>query len=65
MAIEVKDVKIRRASDIERAMKNAEASLNAEGMYTTEEEKQLIRKSLRGEISHEEFIRQAVELAKK
>ena len=62
--VEVIDMKIRRASDIERAMKNAEASLNVEGMYTTEKEKELIRKSLRGDISHEEFIRRVVELAK-
>jgi hypothetical protein len=62
--IKVIDVMIRRASDFEKAMKYAEASLNVEGMYTTKKQNELIRKSLRGEISHEEFLRQAVELAK-
>lgn len=57
-------MKIRRASDIEKAMKNAEASLNVDGYTTMEAEKQLIRKSLRGEITHEEFIKRAIELAK-
>ena len=53
-----------RQSKIEKAMKNAETSLNAEGMYTTDEENDLIIKSLRGEISKAEFIKRAVELAK-
>lgn len=62
--VEVKDVKIRRASDIEQAMREADASLRAEGLYVTEEENNLIRKKLMGEISHKEFLSRALELAK-
>lgn len=63
-AIEVIEMKIRPSSDIERAMKQAEANLNVEGIVVTEQESELVRKSLRGEISYEEFIQRALELAK-
>jgi len=52
-------------SEIEQALKEAKASLAVEGLYTTSEEDELIRKKLRGEISHDEFLRRALELATK
>ncbi len=54
----------RSDSEIEKAFRYAEASLNVEGMYTTDEEKALIKQSLRGDISKEEFIKRAVEIAR-
>ena len=61
---ELMEMEIRRSSDIERAMENADASLQAEGLSFTDQENELIRRKLRGEISHEEFLRCAAELAR-
>ncbi|GGD09214.1 antitoxin VbhA family protein [Pontibacillus salipaludis] len=47
---------------IEKAMKNAKASIELEGYDLTEEHEQLVRKSLLGEISHEQFVEMALEL---
>ena len=55
----------RRATDIENAMKQAKANLAIEGLHVTGEEEALIRKKLQGELSHEEFLKHAAELAKK
>jgi len=55
---------IRRASDIERAMKMAKANLAVEGLHVSAEGDELIRRKLRGELSHEEFLKRAAELAK-
>ncbi|WP_281886137.1 hypothetical protein [Paenibacillus sp. YYML68] len=57
-------MKIRRSSDIEKAMKNADCSLKVEGLHVTDDENELIRKKLRGEISHAGFLRRALKLAK-
>lgn len=51
--------------EIEQAMKQAAANLAIEGLETTEEQDELIRKKLRGEISHDEFIQEALRLAKR
>jgi hypothetical protein len=45
---------------IEQALKNADASLRMEGLYATEEEKELCRRSLKGEITHEEFVKEVL-----
>lgn len=50
---------------IEHAMREAEASLNVEGMYSTEEDDQLIRQCLEGKISYDVFLEKALELSKK
>ena len=43
-------------SALKKAMENAEASLNMEGLYVSEECKELCRKLLKKEISLEEYI---------
>ncbi|WP_197258780.1 antitoxin VbhA family protein [Paenibacillus dendritiformis] len=48
---------------MESALREAEATLNIEGQYLTEEMKELIRKKARGEISREEFQKKALEIA--
>jgi predicted component of type VI protein secretion system len=55
---------IRRGSDIEKAMKQAEANLNIEGLHVSDHGDELIRAKLRGEISHEEFLKRAAEASK-
>lgn len=50
---------------IREAMRQAAANLAIEGLKTTEEEDELIELRLSGMISHEEFIRRALELAKR
>lgn len=42
---------------LQKAMNNAEASLNMEGLYVSEECKELCRKLLKKEISLEEYIK--------
>ncbi|KGP91180.1 hypothetical protein N780_08060 [Pontibacillus chungwhensis BH030062] len=49
---------------IEKAMKSAKASIELEGSHITEEHEQLVRKSLLGEISHEQFVELALELVR-
>lgn len=53
-----------RKSDIEKAMKEAGANLAIEGLHVSEKGDELIRMKLRGEISHEEFLKRAAEVAK-
>ncbi|QST01097.1 antitoxin VbhA family protein [Pontibacillus sp. ALD_SL1] len=50
---------------IEKAMKSAKASIELEGYYITKEHEQLVRKSLLGEISHEQFVELALELVQR
>lgn len=45
-------------------MRNASASLEVEGLTVPEGGEELIRKKLRGEISHSEFLKQAAEVAR-
>jgi hypothetical protein len=58
------DLLIRRSSDIEKAMKQADASLKIEGLEVSKAGDELIRKKLRGELSHEEFLKRAAEVAR-
>ncbi|MEB8615829.1 antitoxin VbhA family protein [Bacillus cereus] len=48
---------------LQEAMANVEASLAVEGLYVTEEDRSLILASIKGEITHEEFLRLAKERA--
>lgn len=57
-------MKLRRTSDLEKAMRNASASPEVEGLTVPEGGEELIRKKLRGEISHSEFLKQAAEVAR-
>jgi hypothetical protein len=50
-------------STIEHALTQARASLAIEGLNVTSEGEALVRKSLRGEISHADFLRKALEIA--
>ena len=54
---------IESSEAIENAMRQAEASLNIEGLYVSPEGDELIHKKVAGEISHEEFLKAARELA--
>lgn len=56
---------MKKDSVIEAAMKEAEASLNIEGLYTTEEQNELIRRCLAGELSHDDFVQKVLGLAKR
>lgn len=50
---------------IEDSMSRAAASNALSGKYTTEEQNKLIIANLEGKITHEEFIKKALELALK
>lgn len=49
----------------EEAMKYAKASLRLSGMDVSKEQEDLVRKSLEGDISEEDFINQLKKLADK
>ena len=51
------------AEQIKKAMDNAKASLEIEGLKVKKESEELVRKRLSGEISEEEFLEQAKKLA--
>jgi len=59
------NVIVRQASEAEImiAMKRAQASLDIEGLQVSAQGDELIRRKLRGEISHQDFLRQCAELA--
>lgn len=48
---------------IEEAMNYAKKSLELENMHVTKKQSKLVKESLEGKISHEEFIKKALELA--
>ena len=48
---------------ISKAINEAKASLEIEGMFLPEGAEPLIEKRLRGEMSQEEFVQKAMELA--
>ncbi len=54
-----------RAEQIKKAMANAKASIELEGLVVKKEHEELVRKRLSGEISEEEFLEQAKKLAMK
>lgn len=45
--------------EIEKAMKNAKASMEISGFTLTPEHEELVRKKLMGEITEEEFLEKA------
>ncbi len=49
---------------IEKALRNAKASLEISGFNVTEKHEKLVRSRLNGEMSEEEFLKKALELAK-
>ena len=49
---------------IEKALSNAKASLKLSGFNVTEKHEKLVRSKLNGEISEEEFLKKAIEIAK-
>lgn len=49
---------------IDEYIRQGEGSLKHEGMYLTHEDKELIKRNLKGEITKEEFIKIACEQAK-
>lgn len=51
------------ANAIEKAMKNAKASLEISGFTVTEEHTDLVRKALMKEMTNEEFLKEAKRLA--
>ncbi|WP_226086816.1 hypothetical protein [Mesobacillus sp. S13] len=51
------------ADAIEKAMKNAKASLEISGFKVTEENTELVRKALMKEMTNEEFLKEAKRLA--
>ena len=51
------------AVSIDKAMKNAKASLEISGFKVTEEHTDLVRKALMKEITNEEFLKEAKRLA--
>jgi hypothetical protein len=53
------------ADAIEKAMKNAKASLEISGFKVTEEHTDLVRKVLMEEMTNEEFLKEAKRLAEK
>jgi hypothetical protein len=53
------------ADSIEKAMKNAKASLENSGFKVTEEHTDLVRKVLMKEMTDEEFLKEAKRLAEK
>ncbi|MFJ6414368.1 hypothetical protein ACIQLG_16420 [Terribacillus saccharophilus] len=52
-------------NSIEESMRRAEATNVLSGKYATEEQNKLIKANLEGKITHEEFIKKALELALK
>ena len=51
-------------SDIDRAVREATASLQFEGFVVSEELKQLLYLRMTGKISHEEYLKEALMLEK-
>lgn len=56
-----RDAELRR---IKNAMRNAKASLEVEGFEVNSEGSELVRKRLSNEITEEEFLKRAKDLAK-
>ncbi|MED1854119.1 hypothetical protein HN020_16025 [Brevibacillus borstelensis] len=50
---------------LEKALREVKASFAVEGIAITEEEEALVRAALKGEMTHEEFLRIAKERALK
>lgn len=48
--------------DLEESIRRAEGNIKHEGMYITEEERELIRQKAKGNLTQDEFIKKVVEL---
>lgn len=49
----------------QKALRNAKASMEVSGFTITEEHMEMVRAKLKGEITEEEFLKLALEKAKK
>lgn len=47
---------------LEKAMRSAKASIEMEGLVVTEEQETLVRKRLMGELTEEEFLKEALKM---
>ncbi|MEF2293759.1 MULTISPECIES: hypothetical protein [Bacillota] len=52
-----------KESSIKKGMLYAKKTLEMENLKVSEEQTNLVRESLNGEISHDQFIKKALELA--
>ena len=53
-----------REIDFEKAMRHVRATLDFEGLLLTKEEEELLKRRFHGEITEEEYIQKALELAR-
>ncbi|MCY8002578.1 hypothetical protein [Bacillus haynesii] len=53
-----------REIDFEKAMRHVRATLDFEGLLLTKEEGELLKRRFHGEITEEEYIQKALELAR-
>jgi len=51
--------------DIQKAVDNARASLEIDGMFIDDETVEMMKKKSRGEITHEQYIEYSLKKAKK
>lgn len=56
---------MRSEERIQEMLDAAKGNLAIEGIYLSQEEEELIKSKIRGEITHEEFLKKAKELALK
>ncbi|MBH0230358.1 hypothetical protein [Halobacillus yeomjeoni] len=55
---------LRTEEQAEDLMRSAQASMAIEGFSLTKEQKVLVKQCLTGAISHQEFLKQALELSR-
>ncbi|MEC1028135.1 hypothetical protein P9B44_19090 [Bacillus paralicheniformis] len=53
-----------REIDFEKAMRHVRATLDFEGLVLTREEEELLKRRFYGEITEEEYMQKALELAR-
>ncbi len=51
--------------DIEESIRRAEGNIKHEGMYITDEERELIREKAKGNLTQDEFIKKVIKLHEK
>ncbi|SES33914.1 hypothetical protein SAMN05518684_11764 [Salipaludibacillus aurantiacus] len=58
------EMQVRKLSQVETALKSAKASLAVEGLTLSERQEQLVKDQLLGRISHDAFMKKALELTR-
>ncbi|MCG8399079.1 hypothetical protein LWS67_21525 [Bacillus atrophaeus] len=53
-----------REIDFEKAMRHVRATLDFEGLVPTKEEEELLKRRFHGEITEEEYMQKALDLAR-